>query len=155
MPFDIRDFCRNCIPRACTPYISVAAMGTVINLTLQLCRAQTAAILARFSLTERNDKFVTVKIKRKRERERETFIFFRLSPLHTSFVFLFPLVKPFFPFFLFSSFFFFHKFDSAKSLLPLPPCLVRGYSKAGRRAKERQSPERKLRGIGTESKLRE
>lgn len=147
MPFDIRDFCRNCIPRACTPYISVAAMGTVINLTLQLCRAQTAAILARFSLTERNDKFVTVKIKRERER---TFIFFRLPPLHTSFVFLFPLVKPFFPFLSF-----FHKFDSAKSLLLLPPCLVRGYSKAGRRAKERQSPERKLRGIGTESKLRE
>lgn len=103
MPFDIRDFCRNCIPRACTPYISVAAMGTVINLTLQLCRAQTAAILARFSLTERNDKFVTVKIKRERER---TFIFFRLPPLHTSFVFLFPLVKPFFPFLSFFLFFF-------------------------------------------------
>lgn len=153
MPFDIRDFCRNCIPRACTPYISVAAMGTVINLTLQLCRAQTAAILARFSLTERNDKFVTVKIKREREREKLLFssVFHLCIPLLFSF---FLSLSLFFPFFLFSSFFF-HKFDSAKSLLPLPPCLVRGYSKAGRRAKERQSPERKLRGIGTESKLRE
>ena len=101
MPFDIRDFCRNCIPRACTPYISVAAMGTVINLTLQLCRAQTAAILARFSLTERNDKFVTIKIKREREREKLLFssVFHLCIPLLFSF---FLSLSFFFPFFLFS-----------------------------------------------------
>lgn len=153
MPFDIRDFCRNCIPRACTPYISVAAMGTVINLTLQLWRAQTAAILARFSLTERNDKFVTVKIKR--EREREKLLFSSVFHLCIPLLFSFFLSLSLFSLSFFFPLFFFHKFDSAKSLLPLPPCLVRGYSKAGRRAKERQSPERKLRGIGTESKLRE